>query len=1140
MFGPLGLMDNGRVIQPSHPLLPQRHRLAHGFVPWLLGILLVAVCLPLRTEAAPTRWSALVQTSFQHLRQEQGLPNEIATSVAQDGDGFLWVGTLAGLARWDGYRFRVYKADPKQPTALPDNFIQTLHADAAGRLWIGTSGAGLVRYERASNSFTTLPVGQGGLSHVSVNAIIDDGDGGLWVGTNAGLDHVDAASSAIQRLSGEAAGLSGLQVLSLLRSRDGSLWVGTEEGLFRREVRAPRFAAVPLPTGVTQPRTLSLYEDSLGQIWIGTAQHGAFKMVRADAEVLPLRSSAAQAQAAALGNQPVTSIIEARPGEVWLGTLTQGIQVVDLSTAQTRHIRHLPSLPVSLADNAVRGFYRDRSGLVWVASNRGVSRHDPGQAAVLTMYGAPPCAPQLRCDAGEQAASNEVSWILPVGPDRFWLGTHKRGVEIIDSSGVLVAALRPDARRPESALPADIVLALELGGDGQVYIGTKRGLYRAAADGSRVSRVQWPGRDPAASTWTLLAEGSKLWVGGQSDGLWSLDLRNGQARLELRGRGQRLSDERIVVLARATAGGIWIGTRNGLNHLDPETGAVRPVVLDAGNTGAQPSAGFITALYTDRQQRLWVGTYGGGIKVLEPDGRQRRIGLAEGLPDETVNALLEDGQGQLWVSTDNGLARIHPKTLEVRALRRAEGVEFQTYWTGSAARSSEGELLFGGAGGMTIVRPANVQPWSYRPPLVISELNAGGQALVAGSLLRDIGPAQQAQLSPLEIQPDANSFAVEYAALDYSAPERNRYAHRLLGFDPDWIASDATRRLASYTNLPPGQYQLQLRGSNRDGAWSEAVLSLPIRVLPAWHQTLWLKLLVLLLLLLTLVAVVQLRTRWLRRRQRELELKVSERTAELEQVSRALEEKSRVLELASISDPLTGLHNRRFLAEHIEAEIAASQRRAREAGLNAVPHPVDTDSLFFLIDIDHFKQVNDQYGHAAGDAVLVQFGRRLRTVLRESDHLVRWGGEEFLAVARDTNRLRVQELAERLRSVVVESPFVLDDGRKLAITCSIGFACLPFVDADPRALGWQDVVRLADLALLTAKRSGRNAWVGLAAGRALQEGGGADALLVRAQADLQACVRHGELQVFSCREEARVLAALRRPPAEWREAALPT
>lgn len=1090
--------------------------------------------------AAPSaRWSALVQTSFQHLRQEQGLPNEIATSVAQDGDGFLWVGTLAGLARWDGYRFRVYKADPAQPTALPDNFIQTLHADAAGRLWIGTSGAGLVRYERASNSFTTLPVGPAGLSHVSVNSIIDDGSGGLWVGSNGGLDHVDGSSAAIQRLPGEAAGLAGQQVLSLLRGRDGSLWVGTEAGLFRREVRAPRFAAVPLPTGARQPRTLSLYEDSLGQVWIGTAQHGAFRMARTDAPAAPVRGT--HAQPTVFGNEPVIGIIEARPGEIWLGTLTQGIQVVDLATWQTRHIRHQPSLPVSLADNAVRGFHRDRSGLIWVASNRGLSRHDPTQAAVLTMYGAPPCAPQLRCEAGEQAASNEVSWILPVGADRFWLGTHKRGVEIIDGSGALVAALRPDARRPESALPADIVLALEQGGDGQVYIATKRGLYRAAADGSRVSRVQWPGRDPAASTWALLAEGAKLWIGGQSDGLWTLDLRSGRARLELRGRGQRLSDERIVVLARSAAGGIWIGTRNGLNHLDPKAGAVRAVPLaSGGGSGAQPSAGFITALYTDRRQRLWVGTYGGGIKLLEPDGRQRRIGLAEGLPDETVNALLEDGQGQLWVSTDNGLARIHRNTLEVRALRRAEGVEFQTYWTGSAARSSEGELLFGGAGGMTIVQPARVQAWNYRPPLVISELHAGERKLVAGSLLRGIGPAQQAELTTLQIPPDANSFAVEYAALDYSAPDRNRYAHRLQGFDRDWIASDATRRLASYTNLPPGQYQLQLRGSNRDGAWSEALLSLPIRVLPAWHQTLWFRLLLLLILLLSLVAVVQLRTRWLRRRQRELELKVSERTAALEQVSRALEEKSRVLELASISDPLTGLHNRRFLAEHIEAEIAASQRRAREAGLSALPHPVDTDSLFFLIDIDRFKQVNDQYGHAAGDAVLVQFGRRLRTVLRESDHLVRWGGEEFLAVARDTNRLRVQELAERLRSVVVERPFVLDDGRMLAISCSIGFACLPFLDADPRTLGWQDLVRLADLALLTAKRAGRNAWVGLAAGRALQERGNADALMVRAQTDLQACVRHGELQVHSSHDEAQVLAALRRPPTDWRdEAALP-
>ena len=132
-----------------------------------------------------------------------------------------------------------------------------------------------------------------------------------------------------------------------------------------------------------------------------------------------------------------------------------------------------------------------------------------------------------------------------------------------------------------------------------------------------------------------------------------------------------------------------------------------------------------------------------------------------------------------------------------------------------------------------------------------------------------------------------------------------------------------------------------------------------------------------------------------------------------------------------------------------------------------------------MLDIDAFKRINDRYGHAAGDAVLVQFGARLRSVLRESDYLVRWGGEEFLAVARDTDRHRAEELAERMRAVIAATPFVLDDGQQIAVSCSVGFACMPFEPERPQGRGWHQVVNLADLGLYAAKRSGRDAWVGV-------------------------------------------------------------
>jgi diguanylate cyclase (GGDEF)-like protein len=510
--------------------------------------------------------------------------------------------------------------------------------------------------------------------------------------------------------------------------------------------------------------------------------------------------------------------------------------------------------------------------------------------------------------------------------------------------------------------------------------------------------------------------------------------------------------------------------------VDRDQSAVISRYLPAPAAQRGLAAGFVTSLHWDRHRRLWVGTLGGGLDLLpmdDPKAPTIRLGMARGLPDYNVNTLLEDAQRRVWVSTDNGLAVIDPETLAVRAMRRADGVAFATYWTGAAARTDRGELLFGAAGGMTIVRPGEVQPWTYRPQVVVSDLQVGGRSVPA---VRPLSPAGLAE--EVVVPADANSLAVEFSAIDFSAPERNRYAYKLEGFDKDWIDTDASRRLAAYTNLPPGHYQLLLRGSNRDGVWAEQALVLPVRVMPAWHQTMWFRAAAALVALALVVAVVQARTRLLRARQAELERKVRERTAELEELHHALKDKSLILERTSITDPLTGLHNRRFLTEHIDHDIAASLRRAQEARA-AGGVPADTDSVFYLVDADHFKRVNDVCGHAAGDTVLVEFSRRLRTVLRESDYLVRWGGEEFLAVARDTDRLRAEELAERIRSVIAEAPFELDDGSLLPLTCSIGFACLPYLARRPQALNWQDVVRLADLGLLAAKRAGRDCWVGL-------------------------------------------------------------
>ncbi len=1033
------------------------------------------LCVGVAAAAPEPRQDRLADIAFQHIGQAQGMPNAIATSLAEDGQGFLWIGSPGGLSRWDGYHFRVYQADAQRDGALPDNYVQALHGDAHGRLWVGTTSAGLLRHDPATDRFVRYPVGgDAGLSHVSVRQMVDDGEGGLWVVTDGGLDRLNPASNRIEHASRSWAALAGAQVRVLLRDRRGALWLGSAAGLFRREPGATQLEAVTLRDAASvQPEVLR--QDSAGRIWVGTLQHGVFVLEdEGRSAAVPVRERAMPDGMNLLGDTQIAGFAEVQPGEMWVATLSQGLVSVDLAQGSTRRIRHVPAWPMSLSDNALRALYRDRAGLVWVATNRGLSRYDPRQSGVLTRFGAAPGGGDAM-DA--RIVSTEISWIQPMPDGRIWLGTHKNGLDILDASGARVGAVRPDVTRPDAALPADIVLTMAPAPDGGMFVGTKRGLYRVDAAGRRAVRVPLAGRDPMASVWVLLADGNDLWIGGQADGLWRLDLRQGGAEaVTLAAPG--LSDQRVTVLARDAhaTGVLWVGTRHGLNRVDTQHRTVVQWLPGPPQAGTL-SAGFITALLTDARGRLWVGSYGGGIDVLPAPGQAQampqRLGMAQGLPDSTVNALVQDLQGRIWASTDNGLARVDPQTLAVLALRRAEGVVFPTYWTGSAARTSRGELLFGGSGGMTVVQPEKLQTWSYRPDVLVSAVSIGGQPV-------PLAPGAAA----LTVQAEGNSLVVEFSSTDFSAPERNRYAYQLEGYDRGWVAADALHRTAAYANLPPGDYRLRLRASNRDGQWSERELALPVRVMPAWHQTWWFRAGVVVALVLAMLIAVRLRTRMLRRRQRDLEDKVRQRTAELEALHRTLEEKSAQLELSSVTDPLTGLHNRRFLTDHIEHDLAASARRAQETRA-AGGQPLDTDAVFLLLDVDAFKRINDRHGHASGDAVLVQFGARLRSVLRESDYLVRWGGEEFLAVARDTDRARAEELAERMRAVIAHTPFRLPDGAEITITCSLGFACVPFELERPQGKSWQQVINLADLGLYAAKRSGRNAWVGVhtAAGR---------------------------------------------------------
>lgn len=912
------------------------HLLVWPIVSCIATCLCLFSALPEACAATPkvSRWAQLADTAFQHINTDHGLPQGTATALAQDRDGFIWVGTQGGLARWDGYRFHVYQANPYDPHSLPDGYITTLFVDQQGRFWIGTKSAGLVLFLPQADQFRTISAGASGLSHVGVTALSDDGMGGLWVGTEAGLDHIDAQQKVIAPPAW-ARSLPDMRVRGVLLSKDGALWVGTRKGLLRVD-RQGQAELIRFPGSLgTAVLVTSIMQASDGRVWVGTQGAGAMWF---DAKL--------EGHALAMENNEIDSIdnmVEAVPGTIWMGTGGQGIVAVDNATFKCRIIRNDVSLPSSLADNSVWGLLRDHAGLMWVATARGVSRHSPLQHGVLTLFGVNGRKDGLN--------DNDIQGVLPVSDDRIWILLGNRSLALLNPEKGSITSVGKKLAK---------IFALGLGADGRVVVGTSRGLVRGDASGQHFQDLPLPktagtlvSGPPllAAETLfrdatTMLLERDKIWIGGVN-GLWRLDL-NAQGEItgwhpEVAGQ---LTDQRINAMILGRDGKIFVGTDNGLNIVDTIHHTVERILPNRADSTAL-AFGSISSLLQDSKQRLWVASSGGAISLLErrdADGRARfrRIGKEQGLPNNNVNKMLEDGAGDIWASTDEGIAHIHGRTLAVQALRRSEGVAIASYWADVGAITAKNEILFGGAGGLTVIHPELLDVSQYRPAVRVTDMRIGGKLI-------PIARINSATPEGIKIAAGANNFSIELASLDYSAPERNRYAYRLEGYDNDWIETDATRRLINYNNLAPGDYHLQFRGSNRNGVFGPDSAPVLVQVLPAWHQTWWMRAIQIVGTLLAVLAVVQARTYFLRQRQLELKAQVRARTAELNDKQQQLLNAN--AELAQTADTLRLMGDvGRDITANLEQEAVFEALYQNLAGL------LDMDGMS-IYQLDEDKRV---------------------------------------------------------------------------------------------------------------------------------------------------------------------------------------
>jgi signal transduction histidine kinase/ligand-binding sensor domain-containing protein/CheY-like chemotaxis protein/HPt (histidine-containing phosphotransfer) domain-containing protein len=774
---------------------------------------------------------------LEHLTTSDGLPQGTVFATLQDSQGFVWLGTEDGLVRYDGHELVRYAYSRSARGGLPGNYIQTMVEDANHDLWIAIKDAGLARWSRATDSFTVYrhdAARPGSLASNHVHALLVDPRNRVWIGTSdAGIDILDPRSAQFEHLRHDRRDANSLlddRIFSLTRDRSGSVWVGTEIGLDRLQPESRTFTHFRHESG--NPRSLSgtevlrVLEDHSGALWVGTFDGGLDRLDRNGRVVEVFRHD--PQQPTSLNDDDVRAILEDHAGHLWIGT-ADGLELLNRATGQFSHYRHDPSNAESLRDSFIMSLYEDDAGLVWIGTRAGgVSRWNPRS---WELGG-------FRPDWLE----NKLVTAFADAPDnKVWIASRGGGLVQLDDAGKTTDIDVIVGRR--NALGDTRVMSLRQDRRGTLWIGTMAsGLSKLAPTGHLESIPVKPG-DPralsAAGIMTLFeARSGEIWIGTNGGGANVLDPLTGLVH-QLPYDGSTpgsVSSANVTAIAEDHNGNFWIGTDGGGLDLARADGTVVAVFRHDPRDAASLPANTVYALAVDTQNRIWAATDGGGLALVVGSGttpssiRFRVVSREDGLSSDTLYGVLADASGHLWLSSDAGLMRYQPDTGAIKTYHREHGLQGEEFNYGAYLRLRDGRLAFGGPGGFNIFDPSRLTESRQPPRLALTRIEVLGVPMST--------PTPFWLMDRIALDYRASIVTLDFGALDFASPERNRLAYRMAGLTDRWIDIGSQHRI-SLTNLDAGNHLLEVRAANSDSVWSETPLRLTIHRDPAPWRSPW-------------------------------------------------------------------------------------------------------------------------------------------------------------------------------------------------------------------------------------------------------------------------------------------------------------
>ncbi len=762
---------------------------------------------------------------FEHIDRAEGLPHSGVSAIVQDSRGFLWFGTKNGFARYDGYSFVVYQHDPFDENSLIHNQIQTMYLDKNDVLWLGTYN-GLDRFDIKTKTFTHFQYDSTRLNSLSndvVTAITRDTYGKLWVGTLNGLNLLDEPSGTFVRYTDKADSplmLPNATVRAIESTPDGKLYVGTYGGLV--EISAKRDSVSVYKhsqdngDSIPSDLVMAIKRDTEGKLWLACWNGGL--------GLFDPKTGGSVNYILEDNRLYTINVEDSRWG--YVGSWGGGLFILDKQNGQIERIMANPDDPFSLSHNIVYSLLHDEGGLLWIGTNGGGINKLDRHRDRLILYKKDPKKPT-------SLQSDNVTAVIKDLDGTLWVGAYGGGLSRLDATSNEWIHYQHEPKNP-SSLPNNIVNGLAVDRDNILWIATNEGLSRYDKKRNRFQSFYGgelkPGPLADITVYSILIDSTgRHWYGYFRKGLQCYDPKTGTYKHFISDpyTPGSLSDNLVYFIYEDSRKRIWVGTNKGLNLYNPDTESFTRFIYDKNNPNGLPG-NALRCMREDSKRRLWFGTASGGLSYLdEESGTFVHFLKKDGLSDDTVLAIQEDRTGRLWLGTLYGLVIFDPESKNIKRLSMIDGLQGMEFSAGTY-KDNAGNLYFGGSKGLNVVSSFTTYTNQHIPPIRLTRLTVSGKIFDS--------PIDSTELKKIKLDHASNDITLEFAALDYSNPQENRYRFKLEGFDTDW-SPIGNQRYATYTNLPSGNYTFYVQASNNDGLWNNEGVQLSIFIAPTFWET---------------------------------------------------------------------------------------------------------------------------------------------------------------------------------------------------------------------------------------------------------------------------------------------------------------